>query len=305
VEFFRGWPRVRRTHNKTVPYLIPRPIDYLRALGRIRPEVIVESIFTTLTPRSHLNHAYARLTGTRRILMDSGDVGRIRRLFPFERSAIRQATAIFTYSPGGAERIRGKYGLGESPPVHVHYKALPEGRFHFDESCFDRTRLVVGYVGRLLKAKGFDRFIEVAGRLSDRAKFVVAGVNEDQFQMPSSVRYDGVVPNERLAGLYSEIDVLVVPDLTDYQSFPTVAQESLLCGSVLMVGSASRTMFPDDRYVEWCDPSKVEDLARRLKALAARPRPSILELRREVAAYYAKPARGDAIIRDLTRAFAA
>lgn len=277
---------VRRTHNKRVSFVLPNPLAYLWALLRIRPDWIIDAAYTTLTPRSFLNGLYCRFSGAGMIVLDAGDDARNRRILPFERAVLRNTRAIFTYNPASAERIRAKYRLGDAHPFVVHHKMLELADFGFDKDRI-RPRPCVGWVGRLLRSKGFPLFLEAAERLSSRADFLAVGHNDDGFAIPPGIEHRDAVPNSALRRVYSEIDVLVLPDLSDFRSYATVVQEALLCGCRVRVGGISPDYFPEPSLVEFHDPGDhagLERILTDLQELSAESRSSDRKRRASAAA---------------------
>jgi len=272
---------VRKTHNKRVAYLLPNPVAYLVALFRIRPNWIIDTVYTTLTPRSFLNGLYCKLTGAGMIVLDAGDDAKNKRLLPFERAVMRVCKAVFTYNPASANRIRTKYAL---PPEHrfvVHHKLLDTRDFPFDPSKVG-ARPRVGYVGRFVAAKGFDRFLEFSSRMSHLAEFVAVGHNDEGFAIPESVRQIPSVPNKELHRVYSEIDILLIPDLSRFRSYATVVQEALLCGCRVWVGNLSPDYFPVPGLVEFFHPDDTTSLVSELERLTGLDRDARLRERQEL-----------------------
>ena len=75
----------------------------------IKPDFIIDSIFTTLTPRSYINYFYSYIFKKKLYLIDSGDEGRNIKVFPFEKRVFNYATKIFSYNEAGIQRIKSKY----------------------------------------------------------------------------------------------------------------------------------------------------------------------------------------------------
>lgn len=273
---------VRRTHNKRVAYLLPNPASYLASLRRFRPDWIIDTVYTTLTPRSFLNSLYCKATGAGMIVLDAGDDAKNKRLLPFERSAMRASKAVFTYNPASAKRIRDKYGLDAGHPMIVHHKMLDTADFPFDPSRTG-TRPRIGYVGRFVAAKGFDRFLEYASRMSHLAEFVAVGHNDESFSIPDSVRVVPAVPNKELHRIYSELDILVIPDLGRFRSYATVVQEALLCGCRVWIGNLSADYFPVPHLVDFFQPDDTSGLEAELARLAGLDPASRIAQRQELA----------------------
>ena len=300
VKFYSPLLCVRKTHNNQIPFLIPL-VSYLVQLGRIRPDFIVESIYTTLTPRSFLNWLYCVLFRKGRVLLDSGDEGRNRRLLPFERRAVQQAKKIFTYSPAGAQRIAEKYGVSDMNRFFVHLKLLDPERFRFREE-FVPAEFTVGYVGRFLRAKGFDRFLELARTYPDMTvRFRAVGANDDGFELPAGLDRQGYVENARMAEIYSSIDLLVLPDMRNCRGYSTVAQEALMCGAEVAIGCLDRSFYPKTDGVFFFDPDRPGDLADFIAQKARRPRAETLAARKALAEEYRQAAAPSGFLAELEK----
>jgi glycosyltransferase involved in cell wall biosynthesis len=268
IQTYRAARLIRRTHNKRVSYLLPNPLSYLRQLSRIRPDVIIDATYTTLTPRSLLNGLHCHRHGCRMIVLDAGDEARNRRILPFERSVMRSTAAVFTYNEASAQRIRSKYALPADHPFVVHHKMLDLEDFGFDPDRM-RNRPCAGYVGRLVATKGFDRFLQYARELGPQCDFLAVGHNDDAFEIPPSVELRDAVSNKSIRSIYSEMDLLLIPDLSRFRSYATVVQEALLCGCIVRVGGISAEYFPVPSLVELHAPDDIEGLRRTIERLAA------------------------------------
>ncbi len=298
VKFHAPWRWVRKTHNKRVPFLLPR-LSYLLQLLKIRPDFIVDATYTTLTPRSLLNWLYCALFRKGRVLLDAGDEGRIRRLLPGERRAVRAARKIFTYSAGGAKRIMDKYGVADPDKFFIHLKLLEPGRFRFLESCA-RPEYVVGYVGRFLRAKGFDRFLELARTgAAPGVRFRAVGPNVDGFEMPPNVECADYVDNARLAEVYSGIDLLVLPDMRDFRGYSTVVQEALMCGAEVAVGCLNTSFYPKTEGIYFFDPDRPGDLDAFIAERAKRTLADRIAARKTLAEEYRKAAHESGFLAEL------
>jgi len=248
LETYTGWRRIRKTQNKTISYMVPNPISYFQALRRIKPNVIIDFTYTTLTPRSMLNSIYARYFGSKIILMDAGDDAKNKFVFPFERGVYLSSDAVFTYNQASVDRIRTKYQLPNKEKFVIYTKFLNNDDFPFLPEEVQNPP-TIGYVGRFLKSKGFDKFIEYANNNTETHSFIVAGINEDKFAIPSHIHVYENIPNDKLQKIYSKIDILVIPDLSQFKSYATVVQEALLCGCSVWVGGIAKEYFPKPELV--------------------------------------------------------
>jgi glycosyltransferase involved in cell wall biosynthesis len=300
VTFYAPLLWIRKTHNKRIPFLLPLPSYFIQLL-KIRPDFIADAIYTTLTPRSFLNWIYCALFRKRLVLLDAGDEGRNTRLLPFERRAMRSASKIFTYSPGGVKRIADKYGISDPGKFFIHLKLLEPGRFRYLEE-FTRPQYVVGYVGRFVRAKGCDRFLELAKAGSDPSvRFRAVGPNVEHFAIPENVECSDYVDNARLAEIYSSIDLLVLPDMRDYRGYSTVAQEALMCGAEVALGCLDRSFYPKEEGVFFFDPDRPGDLVDFIARKSRQTRVEKIGGRKALAAEYGKAADGSGFLAELEK----
>jgi glycosyltransferase involved in cell wall biosynthesis len=103
------------------------------------------------------------------------------------------------------------------------------------------------YVGRLVREKGVDVFIDALARLDNRpftATIIGAGPEEEVLRaqvqaagLEGRVTFSGIVRDEALARLLNQHQVLVVPSRCD-EAFGLVALEGAACGCVV-VGTRS------------------------------------------------------------------
>jgi len=291
---------VRKTHNKEIPFVIPGP-SYLRQLWRIRPDLILDSIYTTLTPRSFINWLYCALLKKKRILLDAGDEGHNTLCLPLERHVVRSARKIFTYSQGGVRRIMEKYGISDPRKFFIHLKLLESNRFHYQES-FTHDIFTVGYVGRFLRAKGFDRFLELAKTgTTPGVQFRAVGANTDHFDLPRQVEASPYVENKKLAEVYSSIDLLVLPDMRNFKGYSTVAQEALMCGTEVALGCLDRSFYPKEEGVFFFDPDMPENLSGYIAKKARQSKEQKIAARRVLATEYQKAADGSGFLSELEK----
>jgi glycosyltransferase involved in cell wall biosynthesis len=150
-------------------------------------------------------------------------------------------------SPGAAEMLRrwgARAEIGIVPHTIPEFER-PERRRTGDEP------FTIGYVGRLVEAKGIRDLVSAVRRLDFPTRLMVVGdgpLREDLesaqlgrgvLELHDSVRSEHIA--ERLPGLYSRMDVLVLPSRTTAkwaEQFGKVLCEALLCGTPV-VGSSS------------------------------------------------------------------
>lgn len=277
---YQGIRMIRTVKERRTAYLIPNPFAYLVRLFQIRPDTIIDVVYTTLTPRSFLNFVYARLFGKKMILIDPGDEGRNKCLIPGERKVYDYATKIVVTSNASKERISSKYGVAETK-ISVAYKMISTETFKFSQN--DKSdRCTIGYVGRFLREKGFGKYIQLVNSLPENIRCMAIGHNEDDFGLPRRLEVYEPVPNEKLAKFYSEIDILVLPDLSGFRSYPTVVQEALLCGCEVWVGNIDQKFFPKPELVNFYETNHDQLLRCKIAFLSKMTRSEKIQRRQRI-----------------------
>jgi glycosyltransferase involved in cell wall biosynthesis len=104
---------------------------------------------------------------------------------------------------------------------------------------------VVGYAGRLVREKGVETLVE-ATRLMPQTEVLIAGEGPLGAAMREEphVRMLGWVPRDDMAGFWSQLDVMVLPSLTDgkkwVEQFGRVLVEAMAAGVPVIGSSAGR-----------------------------------------------------------------
>jgi glycosyltransferase involved in cell wall biosynthesis len=106
-------------------------------------------------------------------------------------------------------------------------------------------RFVVGYAGRLVREKGVETLVE-ATRLMPQTEVLIAGEGPlaPTLRQETHVRMLGWVPRDEMAGFWSQLDVMVLPSLTDgkkwVEQFGRVIAEAMAAGVPVIGSSAGR-----------------------------------------------------------------
>jgi glycosyltransferase involved in cell wall biosynthesis len=172
-----------------------------------------------------------------------------------ERATLARVDLIATASQGAAEVLVAK-GFD---PAHIRrlYLSVDAEAFSRQDRARCREQLglpqrsfLVGYVGRLVWEKGVDLLLQALAGLPAEAGVVLAGTGDHEpslrglardLGLAERVHFLGRVPRQDLSGVYSALDVLVLPSrgLPRWQEqFGLVLGEAMLCETPL-VGSTS------------------------------------------------------------------
>ncbi len=221
------------------------PAGYLFKLWRVKPDVIIESNYTTLTPRSYLNYIASKLFRIPVMWIDCGDGGRMMIFKALEKPVAKNAAKVITYSQGGKKRLIDKYNI-PSERIVVCPKPIDINKYRF--SLMEETRrksFCIGYIGRLAENKGFGTFIKLAGHYLNKRmlKFISVGDFTSEAErtrymplIPDNMLLTGYVENKNIPEYMEMIDLLVIPNMTNPPAFTTVLAEALASGIPCIVG---------------------------------------------------------------------
>jgi D-inositol-3-phosphate glycosyltransferase len=162
---------------------------------------------------------------------------------------------------------------------------------------------VLLFVGRIDPLKGIDRLLQALTYLPSRdgLRLVIIGGDENsrpeieklkrlsvELKVQDSVKFEGLIKQERLPYYYSAADVCVVPSY--YESFGLVALESLSCGTPVVatdVGDMKNIIRPGETGYVAPDnaPEKLAAAIARLLSRLERDRESVLAVRASVSRF--------------------
>jgi glycosyltransferase involved in cell wall biosynthesis len=235
---------------------------YPWALRKVRPDALIESVYTTLTSRMYFSFIASRLLGIPIMYVDAGDInakGPIKSLLRrLEGFAVRNAGVIVTYSARGKRRFIEEYGVAPDK-IRVIPKPIDTAAFSpdVDGAAFRKQfglegQRVVMYPGRLDFHKGTQYLIEIAAKVQDEpgfedVRFVFVGANiveVDQTRLDAlleqlqlkNVVVTGHLPSKEMPEALAAADLIVFPDVTAPIGFPTVLAEAMASGKAIVIG---------------------------------------------------------------------
>ncbi len=235
---------------------------YPGAIKKLRPDLIFENPYTTLTPRSYQTYFASRANGIPMVYVDPGDIppkGALKRMLArIEAPIVRNARHVIVYNEMGRSRFISDYGYPEDrisvipKPVDTVQFTPGKGREEARSRLNAGDRFVVGYMGRLSNNKGGICLMEVArrfkeGGLSNQYLFIFAGGSiTDSDAEPfhamknkyglDNVHLTGKVPHSDMAAYQAACDLIVYPDVTNLPGFSTVLAESMAMGKAMILG---------------------------------------------------------------------
>lgn len=130
-----------------------------------------------------------------------------------------------------------------------------------DETPPDQRRLRIGYIGRLVEAKGFGVFLKMIEAANGRYDFVIAGSGAMAPEAQAAaakhpnVSFHGVMPMAEVPSLMAGLDCLVVPSLTTDDGWAVVVTESLFAGTLPIIGGrvGASVLAEDDKIARRVD----------------------------------------------------
>lgn len=235
---------------------------YPSLIKRLKPDLIFENPYTTLTPRSYLTYFAAWGNRIPMVYVDPGDIppkGAVKNVLArLERPIIKNARHIIVYNEMGKERFTREYGFPVEnisvvpKPVDVTKFIPGKGREENRIKLNVGDRFVVAYIGRLSNNKGAAHLLKAANiikeaGLAERYFFIFAGGNiikkdaddiramNEKFGL-DNVHFTGHVTNSEIAGYQAAADLIVYPDVTNLPGFSSVLAESMAMGKAILIG---------------------------------------------------------------------
>jgi glycosyltransferase involved in cell wall biosynthesis len=195
-----------------------------------------------------------------------------------ERSVMRRAAAAYPCSTEAGSVLRRK---GFKGPVHV----IPLGVTVPAASPAGNGRLRVGFVGRLVPAKGAHIALEAFAHASDgldaRFEVVGAGPQEpelrtlaDRLGIDAKVQFAGFVPQWQALARIGSFDVLVVPSIATAswkEQFGRVAAQALAAGTTVIASDSGALAEVVDGCGVLVREGDRDDLAEKLRVLLHDP----------------------------------
>jgi teichuronic acid biosynthesis glycosyltransferase TuaC len=107
-----------------------------------------------------------------------------------------------------------------------------------------QDRLVIGFAGNLLRAKGVFDLVQAAAALRDlRPLLILAGAGNDEAALRECARREGVetrflgrIDQRGIAQLYAASDIVTLPSFAE--GMPNVICEAMLCGRAVVASTA-------------------------------------------------------------------
>lgn len=170
-------------------------------------------------------------------------------------TAVRNSRLVVVPSLYYKKLVTERYGLPEERVFVYPSGGIDERVFHaFDESSIRRKKaelgieeadFVIGFVGRITRAKGWDVFLDAleqsGAAMTEKCRVILVGSGEDDellekriAGLPEDLREKilrfPLLDQRELAGIYNVLDVFVFPTMSASESLGLVAIEAMACG---------------------------------------------------------------------------
>jgi glycosyltransferase involved in cell wall biosynthesis len=236
--------------------------QYQGFIKKLKPDLIFENPYTTLTPRSYQTYFAAKANGIPMVYVDPGDIppkGALKRMMArFETPIVNNAKHVIVYNEMGRARFIRDYGYPEDrisvipKPVDTAQFTPGKGREEARAKLGAGDRFVVGYMGRLSNNKGGIHLMNVARQfkeegISSRFLFAFVGgsiteADAEPFHAIKkkygldNVHLTGKVPHSDMTAYQAACDLIIYPDVTNLPGFSTVLAESMAMGKAIVMG---------------------------------------------------------------------
>lgn len=148
-----------------------------------------------------------------------------------ERWIRNQARYIFAIGAGGIKWFRSVgYKAEKIKPFAYFISEEPYKNINLT----DHNKINIGFVGRTVKEKGFQTFLEVAEMFSENINFIVVGGEKvNNYHEIENIHYYGSVTIDLVPEILSSIDILIAPSIVKDGWCVTVS-EALLSGCYII-----------------------------------------------------------------------
>lgn len=226
------------------------PLPIIKSLREFRPHIIDMNHEPYSVPCAEILTLRNRFAPETPIVMQTAQNIYKNYPLPFsllEKRALRRISAAYMCSETTREVLEAK---GFDKPMRIVPFGVDLEMFEF-KPHEKREVLTIGYVGRLLPAKGLMTLADALAKIkSDQWNLLVVGDGEErpkvekrlvEYSLLERARFTGAVAYENTPDYFRQIDVLVVPTQTTAkirEQFGRVIIEAMACGTAV-VGSTS------------------------------------------------------------------
>ena len=195
-----------------------------------------------------------------------------------ERALRRRVSFVLAIGRNGPPWFTSVGYAGERVFPYAYFVDPPRCEAAPTDPSIDRSKLQIGYLGRLVEEKGIFDIVRSAALLADDCQLHVAGGGPEEArlrgmakELHAPVTFHGVIPMPNVGRLLSALDVLVLASTTKDDGWGVVVSEALMCGTAAIatdrVGASLVLDVPErGRVVPAGRPDRIADAVRELAA---------------------------------------
>ena len=181
----------------------------------------------------------------------------------FEWLAVKLSNAIIVVTQSDADYLIEHYSANQKK-IHIIPNSIDTDKYHFTPSTFRQNKAIkILLVGRLVPAKNFDKVLEAIANIDRKITVTIVGQGEHRETLEkAAIEYQvqteflGSVPNDELAQLYSDHDLVIMPEAWG-SGMPKVVLEAMASGAVIIASNirSVRQLLRDGENGFICEPN--------------------------------------------------
>ena len=161
----------------------------------------------------------------------------------FEWLAVKLANAIIVVTQSDANYLIEHYSANKNK-IHIIPNSIDTDCYQYVPSGFSEGKPIkILLVGRLVAAKNFDKVFQAVAQLERDIEINIAGdgdyrqaLEQEAQELNVNATFVGSVPNDELATLYSEHDLVIMPEAWG-SGMPKVVLEAMASGAVIIASN--------------------------------------------------------------------
>ena len=181
----------------------------------------------------------------------------------FEWLAVKLANAIIVVTQSDANYLIEHYSANKNK-IHIIPNSIDTDCYQYVPSGFSEGKPIkILLVGRLVAAKNFDKVFQAVAQLERDIEINIAGdgdyrqaLEQEAQELNVNATFVGSVPNDELATLYSEHDLVIMPEAWG-SGMPKVVLEAMASGAIIIASNirSVRQLLRDGENGFICEPN--------------------------------------------------
>jgi len=166
----------------------------------------------------------------------------------FEWLGYKLADAIIVVTQSDADYLVERYSANRQK-INIIPNSIDTSCYQFAQSRFTKESTVrILLVGRLVAAKNFHKVFEAVSKINRKIEITIIGSGDYKKHLENEAEKQGVntsfvgsVPNDELAKIYSENDIVIMPEAWG-SGMPKVVLEAMASGTVIIASNIRSVM---------------------------------------------------------------